>query len=164
MNPLVKQQRAMKEHTHPSNHKNRQDFRSDQPLNCSCPNGTRFAASMNNISFVFLSIALLQASSFFFGQLLQAYYQHANGVYGNGFPNMPPFIFNFTAKYLPLDLETPKGGTEAMFLEYNSMVEIVLQGTNWMAGIDHPIHLHGYSFYIVGSGFGNFDIYKDPLK
>ncbi|XVF38997.1 hypothetical protein PTKIN_Ptkin01aG0000400 [Pterospermum kingtungense] len=120
---------------------------------CSGPNGTRFAASMNNISFVFPSIALLQA-----------YYQHAKGVYGNRFPNMPPFIFNFTAEYLPLNLETPKRGTEVMFLDYNSTVEIVLQGTNIMAGIDHPIHLHGYNFYIVGSGFGNFDIYKDPLK
>ncbi|XVE60850.1 hypothetical protein DITRI_Ditri05aG0159900 [Diplodiscus trichospermus] len=120
---------------------------------CSGPNGTRLAASMNNISFVDPSIAILQA-----------YYQHAKGVYGNRFPNMPPFIFNFTAEYLPLNLETPKRGTEVMFLDYNSTVEIVLQGTNLMAGIDHPIHLHGYNFYIVGSGFGNFDIYKDPLK
>ncbi|KAJ7969736.1 Laccase [Quillaja saponaria] len=30
--------------------------------------------------------------------------------------------------------------------------------------IDHPIHLHGYSFYAVGYGSGNFDIDKDPLK
>ncbi|XWS15336.1 hypothetical protein CRYUN_Cryun35bG0087000 [Craigia yunnanensis] len=117
------------------------------------PNGTRFAASMNNISFTFPSTALLQA-----------YYQHVNGVYGNRFPNMPPFIFNFTAKYLPLNLKTPKRGTEVMFLDYNSTVEIVLQGANLMAGIDHPIHLHGYNFYIVGSGFGNFDIYSNPLK
>ncbi|KAL6269449.1 hypothetical protein ACE6H2_026360 [Prunus campanulata] len=29
---------------------------------------------------------------------------------------------------------------------------------------NHPIHLHGFSFYIVGLGFGNFDNDKDPLN
>ncbi|TYI83076.1 hypothetical protein E1A91_D05G266000v1 [Gossypium mustelinum] len=121
--------------------------------NCAGPNGTRFAASMNNISFVNPSTALLQA-----------YYQHTNGVYGDNFPDMPPFLFNFTDIFLPLNLETPKRGTEVMVLDYNTTVEIVLQGTALMGGIDHPIHLHGYNFYIVGFGLGNFDIYKDPLK
>ncbi|KAK8692112.1 hypothetical protein V6N13_075592 [Hibiscus sabdariffa] len=120
---------------------------------CAGPNRTRFAASMNNISFVTPSTALLQA-----------YYQHTKGVYGDDFPDMPPFLFNFTDKFLPLDLQTPKRGTEVMVLEYNTTVEIVLQGTALVGGIDHPIHLHGYNFYIVGFGFGNFDIYKDPLK
>ncbi|KAG4147857.1 hypothetical protein ERO13_D05G249400v2 [Gossypium hirsutum] len=121
--------------------------------NCAGPNGTRFAASMNNISFVNPSTALLQA-----------YYQHTNGVYGDNFPDMPPFLFNFTDIFLPLNLETPKRGTEVMVLDYNTTVEIVLQGTALMGGIDHPIHLHGNNFYIVGFGLGNFDIYKDPLK
>ncbi|XP_040968027.1 laccase-15 [Gossypium hirsutum] len=120
---------------------------------CAGPNGTRFAASMNNISFVNPSTALLQA-----------YYQHTNGVYGDNFPDMPPFLFNFTDIFLPLNLETPKRGTEVMVLDYNTTVEIVLQGTALMGGIDHPIHLHGYNFYIVGFGLGNFDIYKDPVK
>ncbi|PPD70582.1 hypothetical protein GOBAR_DD32539 [Gossypium barbadense] len=121
--------------------------------NCAGPNGTRFAASMSNISFVNPSTALLQA-----------YYQHTNGVYGDNFPDMPPFLFNFTDIFLPLNLETPKRGTEVMVLDYNTTVEIVLQGTALMGGIDHPIHLHGYNFYIVGFGLGNFDIYKDPVK
>lgn len=42
-------------------------------------------------------------------------------------------------------------------LEYNTAVEIVFQGTDLLAGTDHPMHLHGYSFYVVGGGFGNFD-------
>lgn len=49
-------------------------------------------------------------------------------------------------------------------LNYNSTVEIVMQGTNLVAGIDHPMHLHGHSFFVVGLGFGNFDKDKDPLK
>ncbi|KAI7983442.1 Laccase-14 [Camellia lanceoleosa] len=27
---------------------------------------------------------------------------------------------------------------------------------------NHPMHLHGFSFYVVGSGFGNFDKKTDP--
>ena len=119
---------------------------------CQGPNGSRLAASVNNISFELPSI-----------DILQAYYNHISGVYGDQFPSFPPFIFNFTAEDLPLALETPKRGTEVKVLEYNSTVELVLQGTNLAAGTDHPMHIHGYSFYVVGWGFGNFDKDKDPL-
>ncbi|XP_059590863.1 laccase-15 isoform X2 [Vitis vinifera] len=119
---------------------------------CQGPNGTRFSASMNNISFILPSI-----------DILQAYYGHIKGVYGDHFPKYPPYIFNFTDEYLPLNLEIPKLGTEVYILDYNSTVEIVFQGTNLVAGIDHPMHLHGHSFYVVGLGQGNFDPEKDPL-
>ncbi|KAB2598978.1 laccase-14 [Pyrus ussuriensis x Pyrus communis] len=49
-------------------------------------------------------------------------------------------------------------------LEYNASVELVLQGTNVLASDNHPVHLHGYSFYVVGWGFGNFNPKKDPLS
>ncbi|KAI6691174.1 hypothetical protein NL676_028002 [Syzygium grande] len=120
---------------------------------CAGPNGTRLAASVNNISFTTPSI-----------DILQAYYYGINGVFGTRLPNFPPYIFNFTADILPLDLETPERGTEVKVLKYNSTVELVFQGTNLMAGgTDHPMHLHGYSFYVVGWGLGNYDIKKDPL-
>lgn len=48
-------------------------------------------------------------------------------------------------------------------MEYGLTVELVFQGTNVVAGIDHPMHIHGYSFFVVGSRLGNFDPYKDPL-
>ncbi|GFZ09992.1 laccase/diphenol oxidase family protein [Actinidia rufa] len=80
------------------------------------------------------------------------------------FPVFPPLVFNFTGDSLPLALQTPKKGTQVKFLEFSSTVEIVLQGTNLVAAIDHPMHLHGFSFYVVGLGFGNFDKNKDPLK
>ncbi|RVW26833.1 Laccase-14 [Vitis vinifera] len=120
---------------------------------CAGPNGTRFSASINNISFQSPTI-----------DILQAYYYNISGVYGDKFPSVPPLVFDFTADYLPLEYQTPEIGTEVRVLEYNSTVEIVFQGTNLVAGTHHPMHLHGYSFYLVGWGFGNFDKNRDPLR
>ncbi|KAI4352805.1 hypothetical protein L6164_007023 [Bauhinia variegata] len=120
---------------------------------CKGPNGTHFAASINNISFVLPSI-----------DILKAYYYHINGVYIKGFPTFPPFLFNFTAEYFPSELQIPKKGTKVIVLNYGSVVELVFQGTNLVGGIDHPMHLHGYNFHVVGHGFGNFDKDKDPMK
>ncbi|OMO61344.1 Multicopper oxidase, type 1 [Corchorus capsularis] len=61
-------------------------------------------------------------------------------------------------------LQTPKQATEVKVLDYNTTVEIVFQATNLVRGTDHPMHLHGFSFYVVGSGRGNFDKDKDPLN
>ena len=47
---------------------------------------------------------------------------------------------------------------------YNEVVEVVFQGTNLMsASGTHPMHLHGHSFYVVGSGFGNYNGQNGPL-
>lgn len=120
---------------------------------CQGPNGTRFSASVNNITFQLPRI-----------DILESYYRRINGVYGDDFPSVPPLKFNYTADYIPVELQRPRGGTEVKVLEYNSTVELVFQGTNLVAGIDHPMHLHGYSFYVVGWGFGNFNKEKDPLN
>lgn len=123
------------------------------PANRSCegPNGTIFAASMNNISFVLPEI-----------DLLEAYYYHIRGVYGKRFPRVPHLRFNFTAEYQDLRLEVAKLSTQVRVLAYNSSIEMILQGTSLVSGLDHPMHLHGQSFYVVGYGFGNFDKHKDP--
>ncbi|RVW11946.1 Laccase-14 [Vitis vinifera] len=120
---------------------------------CAGPNGTRFAASINNISFQSPRI-----------DILKAYYYNINGVYGDKFPSIPQVVFDFTSEYPPLEYETPRNGTKVRMLEYNSTVEIVFQGTNLVAGTHHPMHLHGYSFYVVGWGLGNFDKNRDPLR
>nr|CAN68975.1 hypothetical protein VITISV_035998 [Vitis vinifera] len=60
--------------------------------------------------------------------------------------------------------QLPSSGTEVRVLEYNSTVEIIFQGTAVLAETHHPMHLHGYSFYVVGWGFGNFDGNRDPLR
>ncbi|XP_022880078.1 laccase-14-like [Olea europaea var. sylvestris] len=119
---------------------------------CGTFNG-RLSASVNNITFQLPRV-----------DILQAYYRRIRGVYGNDFPNNPPFQFNYTQDFVPQDLWAPQNGTEVVVLDYNSTVELVFQGTNTVAGIDHPMHLHGYSFYVVGWGFGNFDRDRDPLN
>ncbi|XP_057425828.1 laccase-15-like [Lotus japonicus] len=118
------------------------------------PNGNRLSASMNNVSFE------RPASS----NILQAYYNNISGVFGENFPNVTPLNFDFTTSNLPAILNTPSVATKSNVLEYDSTVEIVLQGTNLLAGPEHPMHLHGMSFYVVGWGFGNFDRKKDSLK
>ncbi|THF97363.1 hypothetical protein TEA_014264 [Camellia sinensis var. sinensis] len=54
-------------------------------------------------------------------------------------------------------------GTKVRMFDYNETVEIVFQGTDVFSGAqNHPMHLHGHSFYVVGSGVGNFDNETDP--
>ncbi|KAL1534312.1 laccase [Salvia divinorum] len=117
------------------------------------PFGRRFAASLNNVSFV------PPASV----DILQAYYRRIHGVYTADFPENPPKGFDYTGRDLPEDLLMPEFGTRAVVLEYNAGVEMVLQGTNVLASDNHPMHLHGYGFYVVGWGFGNFDSRVGPL-
>ncbi|CAK9184912.1 unnamed protein product [Ilex paraguariensis] len=125
----------------------------DRNTSCEGPDDERFAASVNNITFEQPRI-----------DILEAYYRGINGVFGYDFPNFPPVAFNFTNRTIPVEYRRSMNATKVKVLEYNSTVELVFQGTNLVAGIDHPMHLHGYSFYVVGWGFGNFDKMKDPLK
>ncbi|XP_057503876.1 laccase-14-like [Actinidia eriantha] len=121
---------------------------------CEGPNRSRLAASLNNVSFVEPEI-----------DLLQAYYRGIGGVFKTDFPSVPPHFFNFTADELPDSVLTPLKGTKVKVLKFNSTVEMVFQGTNVLnAAENHPMHLHGYSFFFVGSGFGNFDNVTDPKK
>ncbi|KAK6115434.1 hypothetical protein DH2020_007703 [Rehmannia glutinosa] len=122
-------------------------------IDCAGPFGERLLASVNNITFQQPRIAILEA-----------YYNRIRGVYGDDFPSDPPLNYNYTADVIPRDLWRPENGTEVRVLEYNSNVELVFQGTNTVAGIDHPMHLHGHSFYVVGWGFGNFDQNRDPIN
>ncbi|KAF2283366.1 hypothetical protein GH714_003566 [Hevea brasiliensis] len=36
--------------------------------------------------------------------------------------------------------------------------------TSILGAESHPLHLHGFNFFVVGQGFGNFDPNKDPAK
>ncbi|KAH7833134.1 hypothetical protein Vadar_003390 [Vaccinium darrowii] len=107
---------------------------------CEGPQGGKLAASLNNISFVEPVV-----------DLLQAYYRKTGGIFTTDFPDFPPYFFNFTADGLPFNLSVPLKGTKVNVLEFNSSVEIVFQVTNVSdAAENHPMHLHGYSFYNVG--------------
>ncbi|XP_078162330.1 putative laccase-9 [Carex rostrata] len=124
---------------------------------CAGPNGTRFAASMNNASFLAPETKI---------DVLDAYYNSIAGVYTTDFPDQPPLFFDFAdAQNQGLNLKLVDKSTKVRVLEYNSTVEIVFQGTNLVDGqVTHPIHLHGHSFYFIGSGTGNFDNTTDPLS
>lgn len=119
---------------------------------CKGPFGRRFAASVNNISFVTPTKV----------DLLKAYYSHITGVFESNFPDNPPTKFDYTGDNLPENLLSSGFGTRVKVLEYNTSVEIVLQGTNVLVSDNHPIHFHGTTFFTVGWGFGNFDENKDP--
>ncbi|KAJ3682872.1 hypothetical protein LUZ60_013099 [Juncus effusus] len=122
---------------------------------CGGPNGnTRFAASINNISFVLPNTL----------SILQAYYFSTPGVYTDDFPPKPPIIFDFTANNISQSLLQPVQGTKAYTVKFGSVVQIVFQGTNIVGGEEHPMHIHGYQFYVLATGFGNFDPESDSDK
>ncbi|XAR50921.1 Laccase [Bertholletia excelsa] len=124
----------------------------DNIQTCQGPNGTKFAASVNNISFVQPNTALLQAH--FFGQ--------SNGVYASDFPVNPTHWFNYTGNS---PNNTMVGnGTKVMVLPFNTSVELVMQDTSILGAESHPLHLHGFNFFVVGQGFGNYDRNEDPKK
>ncbi|KAF7800901.1 laccase-4 [Senna tora] len=53
---------------------------------------------------------------------------------------------------------------EGVQARVNSTVQLVLQDTGMIAPENHPIHLHGFNFFVIGRGIGNFDPKKDPKK
>ncbi|PIA59286.1 hypothetical protein AQUCO_00400288v1 [Aquilegia coerulea] len=114
-----------------------------------CPNGNRVVADINNVSFVMPTTALLQAHFF-----------NTSGVFTDDFPGNPPVTFNYTGAP-PTSLQTTNG-TRLYRLAYNSTVQVVLQDTGIIAPENHPIHLHGFNFFAVGTGLGNYNPKTDP--
>ncbi|KAG2262645.1 hypothetical protein Bca52824_069724 [Brassica carinata] len=89
---------------------------------------------------------------------------HSNGIPGvftTDFPSKPPVKFDYTGNNISRALFQPVKGTKLYKLKYGTRVQIVLQDTNIVTPENHPIHLHGYDFYIVAEGFGNFNPKKD---
>ncbi|KAF2311870.1 hypothetical protein GH714_027073 [Hevea brasiliensis] len=82
-----------------------------QNQTCQGPNGTKFAASVNNNSFVFPSKAILQSY----------YFKKSNGVYATNFPTFPPKPFNYTGT--PPNVTFVTQGTKVAVLPFNASVE-----------------------------------------
>ncbi|KAG2673416.1 hypothetical protein I3760_13G089400, partial [Carya illinoinensis] len=125
------------------------------PKNQTCQgpnNSSKFAASINNVSFILPTTALLQAH--FSGR--------SNGVYATDFPSSPLRPFNYTGT--PPNNTRVSNGTKVVVLQYNTSVEFVMQDTSILGAESHPLHLHGFNFFVVGQGFGNFNPNKDPAK
>lgn len=115
---------------------------------CQGPNNGILAASMNNITFVSPKLSLLQA-----------YYNKIRGYFSNDFPDVPlkPYDFVYGApNNSPNDTQSIIG-TKVKVLEYGSRVQVIFQDTGTVSTENHPIHLHGYSFYVVGYGSGNYN-------
>ncbi|KAJ9695532.1 hypothetical protein PVL29_010824 [Vitis rotundifolia] len=123
-----------------------------QNLCSTCQNGTQLTASLNNITFVMPRIGLLQA-----------HYHNIKGVFRTDFPDHPPVPFNYTGAPLTANLGTSLA-TRLSKVAFNSTIELVLQDTNLLTVESHPFHLHGYNFFVVGTGIGNFDAAKDPAN
>ncbi|GJM92695.1 hypothetical protein PR202_ga09187 [Eleusine coracana subsp. coracana] len=122
---------------------------------CAGPNNnTRFTASMNNVSFVFPKT----------DSLLHAHYYKVPGVFTTDFPAYPPVQFDYTAQNVSSALQQPVPATKLYPLRYGSVVRLVLQDTSIVTPENHPIHIHGYDFFILAQGFGNFDHEKDIKK
>ncbi|XP_061374004.1 laccase-4-like isoform X1 [Gastrolobium bilobum] len=116
-----------------------------------CVNGSRVVADINNVTFVMPKISLLQAHFF-----------NIKGVFTYDFPGNPPIVYNFTGTQPP-NFMTMRG-TRLYRLAYNSTVQLVLQDTGMIAPENHPIHLHGFNFFVVGKGQGNFNPINDTKK
>ncbi|XP_054792542.1 putative laccase-9 [Prosopis cineraria] len=115
-----------------------------------CDSTTKLAASLNNVSFQTPSI-----------DILDAYYWNKTGVFTKDFPKEPPNYINFTD---PDNNAFTTTGTRVIMLNYNDSVEVVWQGTNNSLNTaeNHPMHLHGFSYYVVGQGWGVFNNKTDP--
>ncbi|CAI9779058.1 unnamed protein product [Fraxinus pennsylvanica] len=124
------------------------------PKNTTCqgPNGTKFAASVNNVSFALPTTALLQAH----------FTKKSNGVYTTDFPTNPPKQFNYTGT--PPNNTVVSNATRLVVLPFNTSVELVLQDTSILGAESHPLHLHGFNFFVVGQGFGNYNPNKDTAN
>ncbi|KAK8641419.1 hypothetical protein V6N13_010825 [Hibiscus sabdariffa] len=110
-----------------------------------CVNGSRVVASINNVTFVMPKTALLEAHFF-----------NIEGVFTSDFPGNPPVPFNYTSTQLT------NLATKLYRLGYNDTVQLVLQDTGMITPENHPLHLHGFNFFEVGRGMGNFEPEKDP--
>ncbi|GMH12335.1 hypothetical protein Nepgr_014176 [Nepenthes gracilis] len=120
---------------------------------CEGPRNSRFAASMNNVSFVLPTR----------NSLLQAYYQGTPGIFTTDFPAVPPLEFNYTGN-VSRGLWQPVPGTKVYKMKFGSRVQLIFQGTSIVRIEEHPMHLHGHQFYVVGRGFGNFNPKRDPAN
>ncbi|XP_073042149.1 laccase-7-like [Primulina eburnea] len=116
---------------------------------CSGPFGQRLAASMNNASFQFPAKL----------SMLEAFFRNVGGIYTTDFPDNPPLQFDYTNPNNSLNraLVMTTKSTKVKKVKYNATVEIVLQNTALIGIENHPIHLHGFNFFVLAQGFGNFN-------
>jgi laccase len=131
------------------------------PSNAKCvgPLDQRLAGSLNNRTFMIPERISMQ----------EAYFYNITGVYTDDFPDQPPLKFDFTKfeqhpTNSDMEMMFPERKTSVKTIRFNSTVEIVLQNTGILTPESHPMHLHGFNFYVLGYGFGNYDPIRDARK
>jgi laccase len=89
-----------------------------------------------------------------------------DGVYTRDFPDTPPIVFDYTADASDdnATLKHTFKSTKVKTLKYNSTVQMVLQNTRLVSKESHPMHLHGFNFFVLAQGFGNYNETTDPAK
>ncbi|KAI5060346.1 hypothetical protein GOP47_0024766 [Adiantum capillus-veneris] len=132
----------------------------DHASQCKGPNGGRFSASINNITFQLPHTV----------SLLQAYHcgtkKDSIPIFTTNFPDKPVEKFDFVsaAPNDPPNNTQSLVGTRVNVIEFGANVQIVLQNTGIIGSENHPIHLHGYSFYVVGMGEGDYNPFTATLN
>ncbi|MCD7450511.1 Laccase-7 [Datura stramonium] len=129
-----------------------------RPGNATCagPNGQRLAASMNNASFQFPDKI----------SMLEAFFYNIDGIYTTDFPDKPHLKFDYTNPNNSMNpaIIMTKKSTKVKKIKFNTTVEIVFQNTALIGIENHPIHLHGFNFYVLAQGFGNYNPAVDRKK
>ncbi|PRQ15920.1 putative laccase [Rosa chinensis] len=128
----------------------------DCPANKTCKGyaNKRFYASMNNQSFVRPTVSILESH----------YKKLKKSQYSTDFPEKPRRPFDYTGVNPIAKNMNTEFGTKIIQVPYGTNLEFVLQGTSFLNVENHPIHFHGHNFFIVGKGFGNFNVSTDPAK
>ncbi|XP_058099504.1 laccase-7-like [Magnolia sinica] len=111
-------------------------------------NATCTLGSMNNESFQ-LPTKLSMLEAHFSGAV--------QGIFTDDFPDTPPLVFDYTNENASQLISTTRKSTRVKRLAYNSTVEMVFQNTAIVSVQSHPIHLHGFDFFVLAQGFGNYD-------
>ncbi|GMY08316.1 laccase-12-like [Fagus crenata] len=125
---------------------------------CQGPNGTRFTASMNNVSFVLPKNV----------SILQAYQQGIPGVFTTDFPANPPLQFDYTGNVSrSLWQPTPgtKGNTVAVPVNGWAVIRFVADNPGaWLMHCHLDVHINwGLAMvFFVENGIGELQSIQPP--
>jgi laccase len=72
--------------------------------------------------------------------------------------------FNYMTQDRPKKTLAPDLTTKVKVLKYKTTVQLFFQQTKMFIAENHPMNLHGYSFYLVIAGFRNYNPVTNPLK
>jgi len=98
----------------------------------------------------FSVLASMNRRSFRFPEkvsLLEALFRGVPNVYSEDFPGWPAPA-------------ATRKATSVRKVNYNDVVEVVLQNEGYSRALgtaNHPIHLHGFNFFVLAQGLGRFD-------